>query len=79
MSQSTSTWDYAPAPESAPCEIAEEYGLFVNGEFRPAADGRTLDSIEPGTGAVLARFAHAAQPDVDASFLLAQLQQDIIQ
>ncbi len=67
MSNTTSTWDYAPAPESAPCAIADEYGLFINGEFRPAADGRTLESIEPGTGEVLTRFALASPADIDAA------------
>jgi aldehyde dehydrogenase (NAD+) len=75
MSSSTSTWDYAPAPESAPCAIADEYGLFVQGEFRPAADGRTLESIEPGTGQVLTRFALAGAVDVDAAVAAAHAAQ----
>lgn len=75
MSSPTSTWDYAPAPESAPCAIADEYGLFVNGEFRPAADGQTLESIEPGTGEVLARFALAGATDVDAAVAAAHAAQ----
>lgn len=72
MSSPTTTWDYAPAPESAPCEIAEEYGLFVDGEFRPAAAGKTLQSIEPGTGEALARFALAESADVDAAVAAAR-------
>lgn len=75
MSSPTSTWDYAPSPESAPCAIADEYGLFVNGEFRPAADGQTLESIEPGTGEVLARFALAGAADVDAAVAAAHAAQ----
>jgi aldehyde dehydrogenase (NAD+) len=75
MSNLTSTWNYAPAPESAPCAIADEYGLFVNGEFRPAVDGQTLESIEPGTGEVLARFALAGAADVDAAVAAAHTAQ----
>lgn len=75
MSSPTSTWDYAPSPKSAPCAIADEYGLFVNGEFRPAADGQTLESIEPGTGEVLARFALAGAADVDAAVAAAHAAQ----
>ena len=42
-------WEYAPAPETATVEIAPEYGLFINGEFRPAHDGTTMASINPAT------------------------------
>ena len=36
-----SAWEYAPAPESRDIvTIAPEYGLFIDGEFGPAADGR---------------------------------------
>lgn len=75
MSSSPTTWDYAPAPESAPAEIAAEYGLFVNGVFQPAQDGATMASIEPGTGAELFRFAVAGQADVDAAVQAAQAAQ----
>ncbi|MAW61768.1 MAG: betaine-aldehyde dehydrogenase [Planctomycetes bacterium] len=67
MSSSSTTWDYAPAPESAPAEIAEAYGLFIDGEFIEALDGGSMDSIEPGTGQLLTRFAVAGQADVDAA------------
>ena len=36
-----SAWEYAPAPESREIvSIAPGYGLFINGEFTPAADGK---------------------------------------
>src|ERR1700689_2535866 len=39
-------WQYAPAPESRDIvTIAPQYGLFVAGEFRPAADGGTFATI----------------------------------
>src|SRR5205823_14812281 len=34
-------WEYAPAPQARDIvSIAPENGLFINGEFVPAADGR---------------------------------------
>jgi aldehyde dehydrogenase (NAD+) len=59
-------WDYAPAPESAGIvSIAPEYGLFIDGQFGPAADGRQFTTINPATEEPLARVAEAAQADVD--------------
>jgi len=63
-----SIWQYAPAPESRDVvSIAPEYGLFVAGTFRPAADGRTFVTINPATEEPLARVAAAGQADVDAA------------
>jgi len=63
-----SIWQYAPAPESRDVvSIAPEYGLFVAGTFRPAADGRTFATINPATEEPLARVAAAGQADVDAA------------
>ena len=43
-------WDYAPAPESREIvSVAAEYGLFTDGEFGPAADGRQFPTINPAT------------------------------
>ena len=58
---------YAPALESTDVvSIAEEYGLFVDGEFTPGTGGR-LTSVNPATGQPLARFAHGTAEDVDAA------------
>jgi aldehyde dehydrogenase (NAD+) len=66
-------WDYAPAPESAEIvTIAAEYGLFTNGEFGPAADGRQFPTINPATEKPLARVALAGQPDVDRAVAAAR-------
>jgi aldehyde dehydrogenase (NAD+) len=63
-----SIWQYAPAPESRDVvSIAPEYGLFVAGTFRPAADGRTFATINPATEEPLAQVAAAGQADVDAA------------
>ncbi len=38
--------DYAPAPEStAVVHLADEYGLFIGGEFVAPRSGRTFDTI----------------------------------
>jgi len=65
-------WEYAAAPEGAPAEIASEYGLFIAGEFRAAASGKQLSSIEPATELELYRFAEAGKEDIDAAVAAAQ-------
>jgi aldehyde dehydrogenase (NAD+) len=61
-------WTYATAPESRDIvTIAAEYGLFVAGEFRPAADGGTFETINPATEEPLAAVAAAGPADVEAA------------
>ncbi len=68
-----SGWEYAPAPESRDIvSIEPEYGLFVAGEFRPAADGRTFATINPATEEPLAQVAMAGLADVDAAVAAAR-------
>ncbi len=63
-----SPWAYAPAPEdSSHVEIKQRYGLYLDGEFRDAAHGRTLATINPANEAHLAEVAFAGQADVDAA------------
>lgn len=38
---------------------------FIDGGFRPAADGKTFSSINPATGEVLAQIASCSAADVD--------------
>jgi aldehyde dehydrogenase (NAD+) len=62
----TLPWEYAPAPqERGIVTIAPSYGLFVNGEFTPAADGRTFTTVNPASEEPLAEVALAAEADVD--------------
>mgnify|MGYP000641842057 CR=1 FL=1 len=50
--------DYAPAPEStAVVSLADEYGLFIGGEFVEPRSGRTFDTINPATEERLATVA----------------------
>ncbi len=66
-------WDYAPAPESREIvTIAGEYGLFVDGEFGPAADRRQFPTINPATEETLAHVALASPADVDRAVAAAR-------
>ncbi|GAA3621074.1 aldehyde dehydrogenase family protein [Streptomyces chitinivorans] len=66
-------FEYAPAPESrAVVDIAPSYGLFVDGEFREAAGGRTFKTVSPSTEEVLTEVAHADAEDVDAAVAAAR-------
>jgi acyl-CoA reductase-like NAD-dependent aldehyde dehydrogenase len=58
--------DYAPAPESTGIvELADEYGLYIGGEFVEARSGRTFDTISPSTEERLATVSEAGAEDVD--------------
>ena len=52
--------------------IAYDAQLFINGEFTDAADGKTLDIVNPATGAVIGRLADAGGMDVDRAITAAQ-------
>jgi aldehyde dehydrogenase (NAD+) len=66
-------WDYAPAPESTEIvSIAPEYGLFIDGEFAPAQDGKQLITLNPATEAPLAKVAMAGPADVDRAVAAAR-------
>ncbi|MEC3996629.1 aldehyde dehydrogenase family protein [Actinacidiphila sp. DG2A-62] len=57
---------YAPAPESrAIVDLKPSYGLFVDGEFTEAADGRVFKTVSPSSEEVLAEVARAGEQDVD--------------
>ena len=52
-----------PTTKSEP----ETWGTFINGEFRPAASGKTFPTYDPGNGQVLAHLAECDEEDVDAA------------
>jgi aldehyde dehydrogenase (NAD+) len=61
-------FEYAPAPESrALVDIAPSYGLFIDGEFREAADGKVFKTVSPATEEVLSEVAQAGTEDIDAA------------
>lgn len=61
------SWDYAPALETMRPEIAERYGLFINGRFVAPKSRRYSPSINPATGEVICRITEAGEKDVDAA------------
>ncbi len=59
-------WQYSPAPESTDhIRIAEQYGLFIGGEFVAAKSKQSFETINPATEQVLAKVAEAGRADVD--------------
>jgi acyl-CoA reductase-like NAD-dependent aldehyde dehydrogenase len=50
----------------------DEHRLFIDGQPVPAASGRTLTTINPSTGEVLAWLAAGEQADVDAAVAAAR-------
>ncbi|MEU9578895.1 MULTISPECIES: aldehyde dehydrogenase family protein [Streptomyces] len=67
------TFEYAPAPESrSVVDIAPSYGLFIDGEFTDAADGRVFKTVSPSTEEVLSEVARAGEADVDRAVAAAR-------
>ncbi|MCM2577883.1 aldehyde dehydrogenase family protein [Streptomyces meridianus] len=59
-------FEYAPAPESrAIVDIAPSYGLFIDGEFADASDGKVFKTVSPSSEEVLSEVAQASTEDVD--------------
>lgn len=52
--------------------MAYEYGLFIGGEERPAAAGRTITVTSPASGETIGTVAAAAAEDVDAAVTAAR-------
>jgi acyl-CoA reductase-like NAD-dependent aldehyde dehydrogenase len=50
----------------------ESFQQLIDGEARPAADGRTLDSLDPSTGLVWATIPRGGADDVDAAVAAAR-------
>ncbi|MER6839538.1 aldehyde dehydrogenase family protein [Streptomyces platensis] len=67
------TFDYAPAPESrSVVDIAPSYGLFIDGEFTPASDGKVFKTVSPSSEEVLSEVAQATGDDVDRAVTAAR-------
>ncbi|MEP2924902.1 MAG: aldehyde dehydrogenase family protein [Bauldia litoralis] len=70
--------EYGPAPESDAearewlAQHADGTQLFIDGEWRKPASGQWFDTLDPATGAVLARIAQADGTDVDAAVAAAR-------
>ena len=48
-------------------ELLSQYGLYINGEWRPASDGGTFETFCPANGERLAVCAEATREDVDSA------------
>ncbi len=46
---------------------AETWGAFINGEFRPAASGKTFPTYNPGNGEIVGHLAECDEEDIDAA------------
>jgi succinate-semialdehyde dehydrogenase/glutarate-semialdehyde dehydrogenase len=46
--------------------------LFIDGQWKDAAEGRTLPVLNPATGKEIGRVAHAGRPDLDRAVAAAQ-------
>jgi acyl-CoA reductase-like NAD-dependent aldehyde dehydrogenase len=49
-----------------------EHGLLIAGEWVPAQDGRTFETLDPATGRAIAQVPHAGAADVDAAVTAAR-------
>ena len=50
----------------------DQYRLFIDGEFVDAADGKTFETIDPGTGLPFATVAQAGNADAEAAIAAAK-------
>ena len=71
--QAENPFAYSPAPQSrSVADIAPSYGLFIDGEFRPAADGRVFKTVAPASEETLSEVAEAGAEDVAAAVAAAR-------
>ena len=68
-------WEYSPAPERVPVEIAEQYELFMDGKWRKPKSRKHFQTINPATESPLARIADAGAADVSAAVAAAKAAQ----
>ncbi|MFL1378652.1 MULTISPECIES: aldehyde dehydrogenase family protein [unclassified Nocardiopsis] len=72
-------FEYAPAPESrSVVTLRESYGLFIDGEFAPAASGENLTSLNPADETKLAQVAVAGPEDVERAVAAARRAQETV-
>jgi acyl-CoA reductase-like NAD-dependent aldehyde dehydrogenase len=52
--------------------VAEDFALYIGGEFRAAEGGATFDSLDPSTGKVWAKMPRASASDTNAAVAAAR-------
>ncbi len=72
MTLPSTSWEYAPAPESTKVEIKPQYGLFIDGDFREPRSGKSLASINPATEGYLSQISEADATDVNTAVTAAR-------
>jgi len=66
MPTKSTTWDYAPAPESAKqAKVEKRYQLFIDGDWSEPANGKYFATTNPATGKKLSEVADGDAADVD--------------
>jgi aldehyde dehydrogenase (NAD+) len=65
-------FEYAPAPESVRPEIADQYGLFIDGSFVEPEGCVRFASINPANEETVSMVAQASPADVDRAVQAAQ-------
>jgi len=58
-------FDYAPAPESVRPEIADQYGLFIDGDFVEPEGGTRFATINPANEDTLSMIGEGSAGDVN--------------
>ena len=53
-------------------QLQDNYKLYINGEWREAADGATIKTYNPSNGELLAEIADATNSDVDEAIAAAR-------
>src|SRR3989454_5854038 len=72
------TMEYGPAPEDPKEALTwldrheRRFGHFINGAFRPPAEGGYFETADPSIGETLARVAQGSAKDVDAALRAAR-------
>ncbi|CAI1643495.1 hypothetical protein SEUBUCD646_0M03070 [Saccharomyces eubayanus] len=52
--------------------VKQPLGLFINNEFCPSSDGKTIETVNPSTGEVITSFQAASEKDVDKAVIAAR-------
>src|SRR5947199_275729 len=53
--------------QSSPKPNVDTWGAFINGDFRPAASGKTFPTFNPGNGEIIAYLAETDEEDIEAA------------
>ncbi|GAA1469018.1 NAD-dependent succinate-semialdehyde dehydrogenase [Microbacterium thalassium] len=61
-----------PTSRAAEAYAGARLGLFIDGEWREAADGRTFDVFNPATEEVIGHVPRAGAPDIDDALAAAE-------